>query len=830
MNGKYTAVTAAAALVLMGTLCRAETGLIAKRYNDLAITEALLAPVSNLLSSAASEESVLKGLLYVPSLGENYALSWTGYIWAPESGDYTFGTKSDDGSAICMDLDGDGDFDGEGELIVNNNAFQGEVEKTGTVFLEASKQYPIAIGYYQGTGGALMEARFGAGTQIAYGELPVMDTSSVFFMTEPGTACSIAGADVSRDSGTSAVLRGILSTDDPGKAGVIFYYGASDGGTNAAEWAESAELAAPQEGGVKELPVSDLVPDSVYYYRMCAQSEDGVSWADESGAFITGAVSMELVNDASESGREPGVVRFSRPEPAAGCDLTVYYKVSGTAVAGVNYEELSGEVFMAAGQTSVEVEIVPLADWETLTDTQVVLELSAGAYVAPAGSVSVNIANMDLPYEEGVNIWMGSGSASDAANWSLGRIPVATDVIRLGEFSPDNMVWDAPNNGLPTEVAGWIQEEGYTGTVEIPTTYELQSTVFTQMVVKGDVRIEGGVLSHPAQTEGYKAIYRLCVRIEGDLNVGSSGNIDVSGKGYKGGDDGGPGSVWKPHGDPSVAAHGGFSGFNAGNGQSTNVYGSVFAPRLPGSRGQAYEGGGAIWINVSGNVTVDGGIRADGAHTKWGAGSGGSVYLSCSSMSGTGYIVADGGQGVNPYNEAEGWGPSGGAGRVSVVLRSGDSTGSVRIFARGGSKWSDDRKGGPGTVYIQLGSQNPGRGTIVVDNDWRSWDERIRAALPGTVKGEYAGEIATPEEDFSGSALVLRNCAFLSITKSMKIGSIDVDGNSRLYLGGHNVKTDFMMHNGVKVEPGTYVEGDLDRVKGEGTLMVLPTCTMLMLK
>ncbi len=66
---------------------------------------------------------------------------YTGTFNAPTAGTYTFDTDSDDGSMLFID----------GNVVVNNNAFQGLTEQSGTVSLTQGP-HSIVIAYYQGGG------------------------------------------------------------------------------------------------------------------------------------------------------------------------------------------------------------------------------------------------------------------------------------------------------------------------------------------------------------------------------------------------------------------------------------------------------------------------------------------------------------------------------------------------------------------------------------------------------------------------------------------------------------------------------------------------------
>ena len=72
-----------------------------------------------------------------------------GYINITTAGNYSFTTRSDDGSALIID----------GTEVVNNNNFQGMNDVTGSVTL-SSGMHSIIIGYFQGGGGLGMQASY----------------------------------------------------------------------------------------------------------------------------------------------------------------------------------------------------------------------------------------------------------------------------------------------------------------------------------------------------------------------------------------------------------------------------------------------------------------------------------------------------------------------------------------------------------------------------------------------------------------------------------------------------------------------------------------------
>ncbi|MDP3015142.1 MAG: hypothetical protein Q8N28_01890, partial [bacterium] len=144
-----------------------------------------------------------------------------------------------------------------------------------------------------------------------------------------------------------------------------------------------------------------------------------------------------------------------------------------------------------------------------------------------------------------------------------------------------------------------------------------------------------------------------------NINITSTGSIDVTGKGYAGvyqasgsgtgGGNGGLGSVGAGGGG---AAYGG----NGGNGWgsatsyagSTIIYGSATQPTELGSAGGGTynttggNGGGAVKLLISGTLTLDGSIVAKGGNGNTnstsksaGGGAGGSIWIDALSIAGT---------------------------------------------------------------------------------------------------------------------------------------------------------------------------------------------------
>lgn len=283
---------------------------------------------------------------------------------------------------------------------------------------------------------------------------------------------------------------------------------------------------------------------------------------------------------------------------------------------------------------------------------------------------------------------------------------------RNGDAVP--MTWTGAKSGEWSEKDNWLDNFGFKvlnapaagDSVTIPekcsVTLRESSPQFAAMSIEGTLVLTnwytclnaqtvtiapGGTLTCGAPATNMTDMSRVWIRCR-DLTVVKGGTVDVSQKGYfgwpKGGGAANGGRFTSGWGPGSVSAlqvadgrefvkllapsHGGYGG------RMPNVevwysnlmpYDDPAAPELPGSSGGSNEygfgghGGGAVKIEASGTVTVNGSVLADGRNcSSFGSsgtasnhgqpGAGGSIYITCGSISGSGRISAAGGGGDNP--------------------------------------------------------------------------------------------------------------------------------------------------------------------------------------
>ncbi|MBO7721668.1 MAG: hypothetical protein J6T01_04590 [Kiritimatiellae bacterium] len=219
---------------------------------------------------------------------------------------------------------------------------------------------------------------------------------------------------------------------------------------------------------------------------------------------------------------------------------------------------------------------------------------------------------------------------------------------------------------------------------------------------------------------------KVDLAVNGSMTIDAGGEVTVKAKGYVAGT--GPG---RPMATGRIGgSHGGEGAFQTDADYYSLAhsvcYGSIREPVDYGSGSSAYcDGGGAVKLGVSGALTVNGKITAEGGYgassNEEGAqgAAGGSVWVSAGSLAGSGEIQANGGMTWHYCHSA------GGGGRVAVTLTGANSdfdafraAGGV-ITANGGrSKHAaGSSHAGAGTVYLRTGSQGEKDGSLIVANE-----------------------------------------------------------------------------------------------------------------
>ena len=483
------------------------------------------------------------------------------------------------------------------------------------------------------------------------------------------------------------------ATLDGGASATSLYacYGTTAGGSTYNSWQNDELLAeSPVLGVPATIALTSLAPNTSYYYGVVATNST-YSVLKLGSTFLNGEVWLTAGSDAQEEGLVPGSILVHRPASATQAPLPVNYLVSGSAVQGVNYNgaALTGTVTIPAGQDTASLVVTPLMDAATPTNRTVTITLAGGAYfVSSTNEASIDIVSADIPPDK--NVWVGSGNASNAANWSQG-VPQVGDDILLSIFSSGNMIWDVDGvNSLTDTVSSWTQDEFYTGTVTFPIQYAA-GAAFTNFTVNGNVLINAGTWTHTANTSAQT--YRLKATINGTLTVGPGGTISALGKGYNNG--------------------GKINGCHGGN--ANNVTGSTYGdPKYPtaiGACNGTSAGGGAILLDVAGAAVFNGAITAAGmtASDLYG-GAGGSILIDAPSISGSGSMNANGAMGT----KNDWYGAAGSGGRIALLTDGALAFPTNLVTAYGRMTGADGSGTGAGTIFLK--KTGDAHGTLIVAN------------------------------------------------------------------------------------------------------------------
>ncbi len=172
-------------------------------------------------------------------------------------------------------------------------------------------------------------------------------------------------------------------------------------------------------------------------------------------------------------------------------------------------------------------------------------------------------------------------------------------------------------------------------------------------------------------------------------------------------------------------------------------------------------------LNIVGSLTVDGNIIANGGGATLvngvipgAGGAGGSIWLEAATFTGSGQILADGGNGAGTRKIG------GGGGRIAIYY--GDSSFSGTFSAQGGQTelgggYADyDFASGAGTVYLRDTDETAGQ--MIIANR-----PLVDSILPNEATTPLDGGLVTPSETHNFTYFDIRNAALVSTTQAINV-------------------------------------------------------------
>lgn len=213
----------------------------------------------------------------------------------------------------------------------------------------------------------------------------------------------------------------------------------------------------------------------------------------------TDAYAAEGTNAAGKP--NPAVFRVQRTSRDTNEPLVVEYAISGSAVNGVDYQELPGVVTIPAGRPAAEIVVLPVDDKIVEPTETVVLTLKFTNFVT-----IVPITTNNLPPVTATGA-VEPNSANTAAGLIIQPMPSYKWQLRAAAFIVDNDKPPPPIRPLPDGTFNVSVPQGnYTGCVriEISTNLVDWTIVGTNMVTEGAARFVD-----PEGATGLKRFYRV---------------------------------------------------------------------------------------------------------------------------------------------------------------------------------------------------------------------------------------------------------------------------------------------------------------------------------
>lgn len=370
----------------------------------------------------------------------------------------------------------------------------------------------------------------------------------------------------------------------------------------------------------------------------------------ESRLLLAGDLYVDLVSPvgAASNPFETLEVEFSKPVDESTLSVEDF-SISGTGTPSVDsVTSVGGNVYQLS-LSGTGLDTYSLTVGPEILDTDGVgmnqdRDTTAGeatddAFVATLSSAALTINDGNSTYDDSALVLYGSAATvegdhafSQVLVTAGGHLTIHGSLLETGDLTLE----DASS----AELAGGSQLDS-SGTILI--------TGNSSFVVAG-ANVDAQVDSQWAGVGGTISAQ--------DLTVDAGSTITADGEGYLGGQSNdagrGPGAVTTANN--VGATYGGTGGDGQWGDPVTETYGNALTPTDLGSGGGGYDGlgggqggdgGGAIQLDVSGTLTLNGKISANGESVNTGrgegGGSGGSIYVTTQTLTGSGLFTANGG-------------------------------------------------------------------------------------------------------------------------------------------------------------------------------------------
>ncbi len=251
-------------------------------------------------------------------------------------------------------------------------------------------------------------------------------STNTFTVTRTGSTSSDLTVNIYL-SGTATLGTDYTLTPNPGAANSVTI----PAGTNSATYTFQAINNPVFKSAVTAtLTLVDETNATSYAYVLGPLAEASITVLDATTPTAQTVTVSTTTPVISENGTDNGQLIFARSGSTQN-GLLVYYSLTGTAAAGVNYAPLPGVALIPAGQGSVTIPLVPLDDHVVTAGRAVTATISGNAAysVGSPGSAQISILDNDLTTVTVSATDENAAEPSASGTFTIQRVGDLTDAL-----------------------------------------------------------------------------------------------------------------------------------------------------------------------------------------------------------------------------------------------------------------------------------------------------------------------------------------------------------------------------------------------------------------
>src|SRR5581483_4482950 len=227
-----------------------------------------------------------------------------------------------------------------------------------------------------------------------------VDNITVSTIAVPVAPVAVTNSPAKGVGTTSATLGGTILGNGGTLAGVTVFYGPSDGGNNAAAWANSVYLGS--QNGAFSAAVNGLAFNTQYYFTSQATNSGGISWASPSFGFKTLVPALATITNQSPGSVSTTTAVLNGQIVNTGGDtpnVTLFY---GPADGGTTPSAWSNNVALGAQTGFFSQQVSGLTPNRSYYFTSRAVNAAGTAWASPSSSFSTPLSN--APVAAGVAV------------------------------------------------------------------------------------------------------------------------------------------------------------------------------------------------------------------------------------------------------------------------------------------------------------------------------------------------------------------------------------------------------------------------------------------